>query len=173
MVWCRVSDGPTESNSLPIQNATWSLILYVIQSSTMRYKKVWWKKYSNFVSKMSVTYQMKWNESAFTNKQHSFQTVYKKIKSQSNNPCACQDRTKQTHQNFAMYIFICCYRAGLAIRFRTKNSDLWLSHNLAANIWKQDKKKMHWKNDKSSYELNIDNSKNKICKPIYIDHLLK
>lgn len=28
--------------------------------------------------------------------QHSFQTVYKKIKSQSNNPCACQDRTKQT-----------------------------------------------------------------------------
>lgn len=62
-----------------------------------------------------------------------------------------------------MYIFICCYRAGLASILGQKL--LWpVTHKLAANIWKQDKikkKSTKKKNDKSSYKLNIDNSKTK------------
>ena len=86
--------------------------------------------------------------------------VYKKIKSQSNNPCACQDRTKQTHQNIAMYIFICCYRAGLAVCFRTKT----LTHSqIGREHLKTHQKKKKLENDKSSYELNIDNSKTKFA----------
>lgn len=92
--------------------------------------------------------------------QHSFQTVYKKIKSQSNNPCACQDTTKRTHQNFAMYIFICCYRAGLA---RTLTCDSLTTWQQTFENKTKKKKEIHWKNDKSSYELNIDNSKTKFA----------
>ena len=88
--------------------------------------------------------------------QHSFQTVYKKIKNQSNNPCACQDRTKRTHQNFAMYIFVCCYRAGLLILLfflgqKTLTYDSFTT-------WQQTfenktKQKTHWKMTKAVVNL--------------------
>lgn len=73
---------------------------------------------------------------------YSFQTVYKKIKSQSNNTCVCSDRTKQIkHESPAKIAFIYGSRDGSATG---------LIQNLAANIWKQDEKKkkntVHWKN---------------------------
>lgn len=64
---------------------------------------------------------------------YSFQNVYKKIKSQFNNTCVCSDRTKQIkHESPAKFMFINGYRDGSATG---------LIQNLAANIWKQEKRK--------------------------------
>lgn len=74
------------------------------------------------------------------------------------------------------YSFV-CYRAGLAICFQTKKTLTWDSlitwqqsfenktkqKKIQKTKEKQQQKTIHWKNDKSSYELNIDDSKTKFA----------
>lgn len=80
---------------------------------------------------------------------YSFQNVYKKIKSQFNNTCVCSDRTKQIkHESPAKFMFINGYRDGSATG---------LIQNLAANIWKQEKRKKNSSLEKCSKLNNIYN----------------
>ena len=118
--------------------------------------------FKSFLRVLKCLQHIKWSEMRVHRQQHSFQTVYKKIKSQSNNPCACQDRTKQTHQNFAMYIFILLLQSWISDLFQAKKKVWPVTHSqLGSKHLKTWQKKIHWKNDKSSYELNIDNHKTK------------
>lgn len=87
--------------------------------------------------------------------QHSFQTVYKKIKNQSNNPCACQDRTKQHIRTLqCTYLFVVTeldYWSFFFFRTKTLTYDSFTT-------WQQTfenktKQKTHWKMTKAVVNL--------------------
>lgn len=80
-----------------------------------------------------------------------------------------QNEANQAHQNLVMYIVISCCRVGLATRVSLRT---W--QQTFDNKTKQTnkKKKVHWKKDRNSSELNIDNRKS-VCQLIYTHHLLK